>query len=182
MRVIVRVFVLAFAAAGLSMVVARPAVGQPYPIPGTGATVSAATVVAGDNVHITAGGYLPGETVSVDVAYQPEALGPLGGRANGGGYRLVAFAPVMTTVADSAGSVSVDVQLTQVGVAVITLTGFTSGVTNVARVSVRRAGGLPITGSDGRLLWTVLIGAGVVAVGVVVGALTSRRRRAVTSD
>ena len=70
--------------------------------------------------------------------------------------------------------------LDEVGLAVITATGLTSGVTNSITVRILPAGArLPVTGQSGTALRVALIGSAIAAAGVVLLVLVRSRRRRV---
>lgn len=173
MRIAQRVVALVLSVGGGLLVPAAAASADPYPIISPLLSVSAGTVVVGSDVTVTGTGYGPDENVNVTTVVQTTAIGRLGEAA---GVHQAA-ARRATAVTDGAGSFSITLRLDEVGLVIITGTGLTSGASASATVRVVPEGGvLPVTGDDGRNLWLFLIGAAVVASGVVLVVLTRSRR------
>jgi LPXTG-motif cell wall-anchored protein len=131
-------------------------------------------VTVGGSVTVTGTGFEPNESVNITVTYRAAALGHIGRAA----HASLPMARAAVITADATGSFTTDVTLTQVGTAVITATGLTSGASASATVTVLPAGAaLPITGDNGRTLLILLIGSAVLASGLVLVVLTRSRRR-----
>jgi hypothetical protein len=186
---------LLLAAVGLSLLAAQPASAEPYPAPAPPATVSDGTVSDDGAVTFSGTGFIPGETINIDVTYHSSSAAGLPGTTGRSsefvnvGFVTAALpvpeAVVATTTANGSGSFSVRVQLTQVGVAALTAIGVISGHTVSASVRVLARGrsdgsGLAVTGDSGSRL-AYQIGGALVAIllGTALIWFGARRRRRV---
>jgi len=187
-------------------VLITPAAAQaePYPAEPPAASISDGEVGDGGTVTFTGEGFLPGETISITISYgasdSTAAAGATAGRFVPAALPLQRRAD-LTVTATQAGTFSVTLKLTEVGVATLTATGLTSGVTVTQTVRVvdssggegadggdgsggddTTAGGgdgnLPTTGSSGRVLFVSLYaGLGAVLIGAAILWFTRSRRR-----
>lgn len=164
---------------------ATGAVALPYPapvVPSFSAGVGA--VDPGGSVTLSASGFLAGETVDLTVEY----AAPSGLRRSAALVRVaVAAAPVASVVADGNGAFSTVLKLDQVGLATITATGRTSGVSvsTTVRVGLDRqapatttpaaagtgdgsaAGAAPLAWTGASLAGPLAVGAGLLAAGLL---------------
>jgi LPXTG-motif cell wall-anchored protein len=174
MRKFLRILVLGLGIAVSAIPAATAAAAQPYPIVAPNLTVSPTTVTVGGTVTVSGTGFEPNESVDVTVTYRAAALGHIGRAAHAG----LPMARAVVVTADASGNFTTDVTLTQVGTAVITATGLTSGASASATVTVLAGGeALPITGDNGTTLLILLIGSAVLASGLVLVVLTRSRRK-----
>ena len=179
-------------AAAAAVFVPAVASAEPYPAVPPPATVSAATTTEGEAVTFGGTGFIVGEEIEVSVEYSSTTTGMRSsGETSGGSVVLVSLPMdvVTTATADSNGSFSAAVKLTEPGTAVITATGVTSRLKLTATVTVADDGvpnkGLPTTGRSGR---TTAIQVGAGAVTILLGAalvwltIARRRRRDATTS
>jgi hypothetical protein len=191
-----RIVGLLFATAVAVLIAPAVAHAEPYPDQPPDSSVSEGTVSDGGAVTFSGGGFLPGETISVEVHYgSSDSTAALSDRATGG-FVLAAVAlpraARFEVTASSDGTFSTPVTLTQTGTATIVATGLTSGVTVTSTVHVtvaednnnnnnNSAGGgntLPTTGGSGRTMaMEIAGGVGAIALGAVLLWLTSAWRR-----
>lgn len=176
-------------AGSIAIIGSAPAMAATYPPLPPAATVSDATVVPGEEFIFTAQGFLPGETVTVEVTLTTT------GAANSGGAAVSAKIPVyqapltLTAVADAQGKIAVPMTLNEPGTYAITATGNTSGVvvgpvyvTVVAagaNAPLANTGGAPLanTGADASLLLWGAAGIGALGLGAG-GVILARRNKA----
>jgi LPXTG-motif cell wall-anchored protein len=151
-------------------------------------TTSRSTVTEGGTVVFSydGGDFVPGTPITISVTYNNN----VGGGAGSSGLMLAPRTAVVgTTTADANGNFDTTVELTEPGLATLTASGAArdGGTLNVVtQVRVLAAGSaagtggtggaaLPRTGSDiGTQLW---IGAGLLALGASLVALTVARKR-----
>lgn len=174
------------------------AVAVPYPAPPSSVTVSQSTVTVGGVVVFAAtGGFIPGESIAIDVRY---ASGNTAARRQDTSEQqdtsdvgspmgqVVGIAlPTrqdQTVTANADGGFSATVRLARIGIAVLTATGMESGVSVSLTVTVlaeaAAADDLPVTGSSGLRL-ALQVGAGALAIFVgtlLIWLVADRRRRA----
>lgn len=114
---------------------------------------------------VSGSGFLADEAIDITLTYGT----PAGLRANKALRLAAAAAAVETTTADSSGNFSTNVVLTQVGTAIITATGESSGRTGSATVTVAPEGSIT---SDGTTVveTTTVAGAGALETSTVAGA------------
>jgi len=178
---LIRVLLPAFAAMALGAAAAVPAAAtEPYPPNSPAVSVGTTSPVAGQPFAFTATGFLAAEKVEIAVNAKPVAMRQLTS------MRPVAYAKdvINTLTADSSGSVSTDITLTQPGTYTITATGLTSG--NVVSTTVTVTGStdsrdaLAVTnGPDGTVVRSMLLsGAAAVLIGAWLVAWMTRRRKA----
>jgi hypothetical protein len=176
-----------------------------YPLPPPALAVSVGTVTVGGSVSIAGAGYRPGEPVNVSVRYESGVVGPAQGvvaipvgyapaaaaGAGQGRALVVAAVPALPALpaaaADATGHFRTTVTLRRPGLATITATGAISGVSASVTVTVLTranpqpvgggAGGLPITGTGPFVVRIALVGAGVIALGLLVFGTARLRRR-----
>src|SRR5690348_18122942 len=148
-----------------------------YPIEPPASTVSDATVTEGHAVTFSGRGFLPGEPISINIAYQDT-----GAALHGTQHVVFVGAAYKTVTASSAGTFSTSVRLSQSGVATLTAFGTISHVTVsevVHAVVAGSSGALAVTGHSGRHWTTELgVGFGAIVVGglLAFGAVRLRRR------
>ena len=174
-------------AAVCALSVAGPATAQPYPPSAPTLTVSAATVFVGEEVVVNGTGYGANEEVVVEVDYG----GGAGGSGGGGSVQPGRMADFMAraavqrlaVVTDSHGHFTTTLRLTQVGTAVITATGSSTGRSASVTVTVLEPGtALPVTSTSRFDLTKVLLASGAaLAIGVVLVLLSVARRRRLPS-
>lgn len=174
-------------AGSIALMGSAPAMAATYPPLPPSATVSDATVVAGEEFIFSAQGFLPGETVTITVTLTTT------GAANTGGTALSTKIPVfqapqtLSAVADSEGKIAVPMTINEPGTYAITATGNTSGVvvgpvyvTVVAALANTgtNAGGAPLanTGADASLLLWGAAGVGALGLGAA-GVILARRNK-----
>jgi LPXTG-motif cell wall-anchored protein len=150
-------------------------------------TTSRSTVTEGGTVAFSydGGDFVPGTPITISVTYHNN----VGGGAGSSGLMLAPHTAVVgSTTADANGNFETTVELTEPGLATLTASGAArdGGTLNVVtQVRVLAAGSaagagtgsaaLPRTGSDiGTQLW---IGAGLLALGASLVALTVARKR-----
>ncbi len=182
---------LAFAGAG-----AASAVDSSYPAPATG-TVSAGVVAPGSSVVFAGTGFIPGESIRIDVTYANDPV-VVAGTGVSSPIILAQRINSFTTTANADGTFSANVALGEEGTYTLTATGLTSGKVVVNTVVVDAAaaagagvgtgspagsgsnanagqGGLASTGADSAmLLWGA---AGVLALGAGVASVAVARRK-----
>jgi hypothetical protein len=175
----------------------------PYPDEPPAASVSDGTVSDGGTVTFSGEGFIPGETIAIEISYDGSDSTAGFSRAGAGGFVLAAAAILprkagLEVTASDAGSFSVEIPLTQVGTATLVATGLTSGVTVTSVVEVVAAddsdsgdsgddgndssanagNALPTTGTSGRMMaFSVYGGLGAVLLGAALIWFTSARRR-----
>ncbi|MDQ7908222.1 hypothetical protein RB614_27220 [Phytohabitans sp. ZYX-F-186] len=166
---------------------AVPAAAQPYPPSSPSLVVSSATVFAGEEVELTGQGFGANEEVVIDVNF-----GGTGGSGGGGAVEAAPVAEVpaevvsqrraQTVTADGLGAFTTTVRLNQVGTAVITATGSSTGRTASVTVTVLEPGTmLPVTSTSRFNLTTMVIAGGAaLALGAVLVLLSVLRRRRIS--
>jgi hypothetical protein len=157
-----------------------------YPIDPPASAVSRGTIPAGESVVFSGKGFLPGESIAIDVSFA----------ATGAAFHTSELTPAArfvnaaftTVTASSTGRFSTPLTLSHSGRATLTATGATSGVVVNEQVTVVVAeqsgsGGagpaLPTTGEPASH-WLNEIGLGLGAIfvgGMLLFALRSRGRR-----
>jgi hypothetical protein len=190
-----RILGLLIATATAVLIAPATAFAEPsYPDEPPAASVSEATVSDGGSVTFSGEGFLPGETISIEVNYDGSDSTAAFTRKSTGGFVLAAARILprkagLEVTASSGGTFSTSVPLTQTGTATLIATGLTSGVTVTAVVEVVAAdnsddssanGGntLPTTGTSGRMMaFGIYGGLGAVLLGAALIWLTSARRR-----
>jgi hypothetical protein len=168
---------LVVAALGL-LVLPSVANAVPYPVGSPLLTVDRSTITIGDSVHLHGSGYAPVENMVVGHIFS-NALRPAGGTLVPVAYTGQTRRAADPAIADVNGEFDMDMVLEQVGLAVITATGPTSGPASVTVRVLAAGASLPITGQSGTALRIALIGSAVAAFGVVLLVLVRSRRRRV---
>jgi hypothetical protein len=198
-----RILGLAIAAAAAVFIAPAPALAEPYPAEPPAASISDGEVSDGGTVTFAGEGFIPGETISINISYDGSDSNAAAS-ATAGRFVLAAMVlqrqAALTVTASSTGTFSIQLKLTEVGTATLVATGLTSGVTVTQTVEVLAsqddngdtggddttanpaAGGgndnLPTTGSSGRVLFISLYaGLGAVLVGAGILWFTRSRRR-----
>jgi hypothetical protein len=189
-----RIVGLLFATAVAILIAPAVAHAEPYPDQPPDSSVSEGTVSDGGAVTFSGKGFLPGETISIEVHYGgSDSTAALSDRATGGFVLASVALPRAASfevTASSDGTFSTPVTLTQTGTATLVATGLTSGVTVTSTVLVtvsegnngdNSAGGgktLPTTGGSGRTMaFEIFGGVGAVLLGAGLVWLTMARRR-----
>ena len=169
---------LAVAALGL-LALPSVATADPYPLGSPQLVADPSTITVGSTVHVSGSGFGAVENVNVDHVFT-NAVGPAAGTLVPVAYTGVSRRAQVVVTTDANGNFEVDLALDQVGLAVITATGLTSGVSASVTVRILAAGArLPVTGQSGTALRIGLIGSAVAAAGVVLLVLVRSRRRRV---
>ncbi|MEV4640436.1 hypothetical protein AB0J80_24135 [Actinoplanes sp. NPDC049548] len=183
---------------------------EPYPAEPPASSVSEGTVSAGDPITFSGRGFLPGETIAIEVNYGPADSTAAYGTRGSGGFVLASLPRMkdFQVTASEDGTFSTQVQLTRSGTVTLQATGLTSGVTvsEVIQVvavddgdnnsggggedqdsddttSANGGGGnaLPTTGMSGRVLAFALYGGGaLLLVGLALVWFARNRRRGLT--
>lgn len=164
---------LAFAGAGT----AQAGNLEPYPAPTQQGTVSDGTVAPGETVVFSGSGFIPGETIAIDIDFSsaPSAAGIGTGNgiaaARGGAIILAQAVLNETTEADAEGNFSFPVELEAEGTYRLTATGLESGnvVTAVVEVNASNGSG----GGDGGADDNGAVDGGSDDSGTVVGGGTT---------
>jgi hypothetical protein len=170
----------------VALVLGAPAIAQALPpyTPADSVKVDTPTTTPGGQVRLVATGFTGGETVVIAVSSTAAAAGVAAPRA--------VAAAGQTTTADPTGRIDVLVPVgNAIGTVTITATGLTSNVQAVTTVQVVQslpisvpeaggtpAGGMPVTGTNGRLLlWQVLLAVAAIGLGAGLLVVTTRRRK-----
>ena len=179
-----------------AVLVPAVASAEPYPAVPPPATVSVATPTVGEPITFEATGFIVGETVEVTVEYKSTSTGMRApGEAAGSSVVLAALTlpredVLASATADSNGSISTAVKLTEPGTAVITAMGVQSRLKVTTTVTVKgdathNKPNLPTTGTSNRTL-VFQLAAGVAAIifgfGLVWLTVVRRRRRTDTTS
>lgn len=176
-------------AGSIALIGAVPAVAANYPAPPPNAAVSDGVVGPGETFVFSGRGFLAGETLVITVTpgARPASTGAsiAGGPSRSVPSRIAMAPQTFTTTADSNGTFSFPLSISEPGVYTLTAEGQTSGVVVSATVTVvgetaadlANSGGQPLanTGADASLLlWGA---AGVAALGLGAGGVIVSRRR-----
>lgn len=184
-------------AAGAAQPQPSPTVGQPQPpyVPQTAhLTVDPTSITLGQTVTLTGTGFAPNEIVDHVVAITGLPAAAPARLSDGTGVQLTAVGYVQapqpaprdfSVQADAAGSYTVQYRPTEVGVHRFTATGRTSGRSDDAVLTVRKAGptrpphhgggNLPVTGAS--LSTPMKLGGGLAGAGAVLVLLSLAWRR-----
>jgi hypothetical protein len=179
-----RILVPLLVAVGAALFGTAPASAEPYPAVPPALTTTTNVVGVGGTAALNGNGFIPGETINLDVSYGSASAAGRSQHTNAGSMVLVVYpmAVVKSVTASSDGTFSTTVTLTQSGRATIVARGLTSGVTATAVVTVGSGSGgsgLPVTGQS-VATW---VGTGVAAIALgslLLWLVRSRRQRTLT--
>lgn len=176
MRTVRYLIPLVVAAIGL-LSVQSLAHAVPYPAGSPQLVATPSTITVGASTHLIGSGYGVQENVNIGHVFT-NAVRQDAGTLVPVAYTGVSRRAQVVVTTNANGDFELDLQLNQVGLALITATGLSSGVN--ASVTVRvlpvRAA-LPVTGPSGTALGFALIGSAVLAAGIVLLVLVRSRRR-----
>jgi len=180
-----RLLVLLTAVGGMFMMPVAAHAAAGYPIDPPDSAVSRGTIPAGDSVVFSGKGFLPGESIAIDVSYM--ATGAAFHTTQSAPRPMFVTAAFKTVTATASGRFATTLTLGRTGRVTLTATGQTSDVVVDEQVTVVTAqpsgsggsgGTLPTTGQPGRhWVYEIGLGLGTILVGgLLVFGLRSRSR------